>query len=104
MTRSSLPITVRPLPAGFGDVEDHAIGILELALEIAVPLLAEIEEEFAAIGLDAPLRFGKIVHLETEMVGADMGAWVLQIRSLATGGAGKIEQGEIDHAVAHVDR
>jgi hypothetical protein len=32
-----------------GDVEDHAIGIFELALEIAVRLLAEIEKEFAAV-------------------------------------------------------
>ena len=45
-----------------GDVEDHAVGIFELAFEIAVPFLAEIEEEFAAVGFDAPLRFSKVVE------------------------------------------
>src|SRR5690242_18846700 len=87
-----------------GDIEDHAVRILKLALEIAVPLLAEIEEEFAAVGLDALLRFGEIVHLEAEMVGADMGARIFKIGSLAAGAAGKVEQSQIDHAVAHVDR
>ena len=39
-----------------------------------------------------------------EVVGADMGARVLKIGGLAAGGAGKIEQSKIDHAIAHIDR
>src|SRR5581483_6364783 len=100
----SLPITVGALPAVLGNIEDHAVGIFELALEIAVALLAEIEEEFAAIGFDALLRLGKIVHLKAEMVGADMRTRIFQIGSLAAGGAGEIEQCEIDDAIAHIDR
>ena len=61
-----LPITVGTLPAVPGNVEDHAIGILELALEIAVTFVAEIEEEFAAVRLDALLRLDKIVNLEAK--------------------------------------
>jgi NitT/TauT family transport system substrate-binding protein len=87
-----------------GNIEDHAIGIFELALEIAVPLLAEIQEEFAAVGLDAPLRFGEIVDLKAKMVGADIAAWVFQVGGLAAGRTGEIEQGEINHAIAHVNR
>jgi len=87
-----------------GDIEDHAVGIFELAFEIAVPFLAEIEEEFAAVGFDAPLRFSKVVDLKAEMVGPDMGARVFKIGGLAASGAGKIQQCEIDHAVAHIDR
>ena len=56
-----------------------------------MPLLAEIEEEFAAIGLNAPLRFGEIVDLKTEMVGADIAGWVFQIGGFAAGGTGEIE-------------
>src|SRR5690348_16526172 len=100
----SLPIAVRALPAVFGNIEDHSVGIFELALEIAVALLAKIEEELAAVGFDALLRFGKILDLKAEMVGADMRAGVFQIGSLAAGSAGEIEQREIDDAVAHIDR
>ena len=102
--RASLPIAVGTFPAAPGNIEDHAVGIFELALEIAVPLLAEIEEEFPAIGFDAPLRLGEIVDLKAKMVGADIAGWVFQIGGLAACRTGEIEQGEIDHAVAHVNR
>src|SRR5690242_6380331 len=69
----SLPIPVRALPAVLGDIENHTVRVLELAFEIAVALLAEIEEELAAIGFDAFLRFGEIVDLKAEMVRADVG-------------------------------
>src|SRR5262249_20963104 len=95
MTNTSLPVPVRALPAILGDIEDHAIGILELALKIAVALLAKIEKELAAMGLDAFLRFSEILDLKSEMVRADMGARVFQIGRLAAGSAGEIEQSEI---------
>src|SRR6516162_6042618 len=63
---ASLRIPVGALPTVLGDIEDHAIGILELALKIAVPLLAKVEEEFAAVGLDTLLRFNEIVDLKAE--------------------------------------
>jgi len=66
--------------------------------------LAEIEEELAAIGLDPLLRFGEIIDLKAEMMGADMGARIFQIRGFGARGAGEIEQSEIDDAVAHIDR
>src|SRR5260370_14680525 len=88
--RASL-VTVGALPAALGNIEDHAIGIFELALEIAVPLLAEIEEEFAAIGFDAPLRFGEIVDLKAKMVRSDIAAWIFQVGGLAAARAGEIE-------------
>ena len=100
----SLPIPVRPLPTVLGNVEDHTVGIFELAFEIAVALLAEIEEEFTAIGLDALLGFGKILDLKAEMVSADMRARIFQIGGLAARGAGKVEQRQIDDAVAHINR
>src|SRR5690349_4603351 len=104
MTAGSLPIPVRALPAVLGNIENHAIRILELAFEIAVALLAEIKEELAAIGFDAFLRFGEIVDLKAEMVRADVGIRVFEVGSLAAGGAGEIEQSEIDDAVAHINR
>jgi hypothetical protein len=58
-------------PAVLGNVEHDPIGVLELALEVAVPLVAEVEEELAAGRLDAPLRLGEVVDLKAEMVGAD---------------------------------
>src|SRR5499426_4285218 len=67
-------------------------------------LVAEVEEELAAIGLDALLRFGEIVDLEAEMMRADEGRALLEIGRLAARLPLKIEQREIDHAIAHVDR
>src|SRR5262249_18831952 len=90
-------------PAVLGNVEDHAIGILELALEIAVPLLTKVEEEFAAIGFDPPLRFGEILDLKAEMVRADIAARVFQIGCLATGALNEIKERQIDDPVAHIN-
>ena len=65
-------------------------------------LVAEIEEELAAGGLDPFLRLGQVIDLESEMVCADrLGRIALDVVALA---AGKIEQRQIDHAVAQVDR
>src|SRR5262249_45617465 len=75
-----------------------------LALEIAVALVAEVEEKLAAIGLDALLRLGEVVDLEAEMVRADEGRAFLDIGRFAARLPLEIEQREIDHAIAHVDR
>ena len=68
---SLLPVAVRALPAVLGNIEDHAVGVLELALEIAVTFVAEVEEELAAVRLDALLGLDEIVDLEAEMMRAD---------------------------------
>ena len=68
---SLLPVTIRALPAVLGNIEDDAVGVLELALEIAVTFVAEIEEEFAAVRLDALLGLDEIVDLEAEVMRAD---------------------------------
>ena len=67
-------VAVRSLPAVLGNIEDHAVWILELAFKVAVAFVAEIEEEFAAVGFDAPLGFGKIIDLKPEVVRADKAA------------------------------
>src|SRR5262249_60432088 len=56
------------------------------------------------MGLDALLGLGEVVDLEAEMVRADEGRALLEIGRLAARLPLKIEQREIDHAVAHVDR
>ena len=89
--------------AALRDVEDDAVRILELPLEIAVTLVAKIEEEFAAGSLDALLRLGHVVDLEAEMMGADMALRAFEVGGFAAGGAGEIEQRQIDDAVAHID-
>jgi len=53
------------------DIEHDPVRILELALGVSLPLVAEIEEECSGGCLDASLRFGKIIDLEAKMVGAD---------------------------------
>src|SRR5258708_552628 len=59
-------------PALLGNIEDHAVGVLVLDLEVRFFLrFAEGEEEFPAGGLDALLRRLDVVDLEAEMVGAD---------------------------------
>src|SRR4029077_3902230 len=83
------------------DVEDHPVGVLELPLEIALPLIAQIEEECAAGLLDAPSRLVEIVDLKAEVMRADEARGVLEIAAL---GALEIEKGEVDHAVGHIDR
>src|SRR6202035_707910 len=100
---SRLAVAVGALPAVLGNVEDDAVGVLELALEIAVTFVTQIEEEFAAGGLDALLGLGQIVDLEAEMVGADEAARIFQVRGLAAGAGREIKQREIDDAVAHID-
>src|ERR1041385_4748126 len=61
-----------PLPALLRDVEDDAVGVLELALEVLLlGVVAEVEEELAAERFDSLLRLGEVVHLEAEVVGAD---------------------------------
>jgi hypothetical protein len=61
-------IAVGPLPAVLGNIENDAVGIFELPFKIAMTFVAEIEEEFPAMGLDALLGFGQIVDLEAEMM------------------------------------
>src|SRR5580692_10896615 len=104
MTGSLLPVTIGTLPAVLGNIEDDAIGILELAFEIAVTLVAEIEEELAAGRLDFLLGLDQIVNLEAEMVRADKSFGVFQVRRRGAGAGREIEQGEVDCAVAHIDR
>ena len=67
-------------------------------------LVAEIEEKLAAMRLDALLCFGEVVDLEAEMMRANEARALLDVRGLAAGRAGEIEQREVDHAVGHVDR
>src|SRR5262249_17466766 len=77
--KRNLSVVLRADPALLRDVEDDAIGILKFALEILFcGILAEIEKEGAAIGLDALLGFLQIVNLKPEMVSADEGACVIQ--------------------------
>src|SRR5262245_65178236 len=87
-------------PAGIIDVEDDAVGILELALEALVPFLAEIEEELAPGRLDGGLLLLQVVDLETEMMDADEALRVLQA---GTDLALVLQQRQIDLAVVHVD-
>jgi len=69
-----------------------------------VALIAQVKEELAPIGLDALLGLGEILDLEAEMMGAHEGRTLLDVGCLAAGSAGEIEQREIDHPIAHVDR
>src|SRR5581483_1727627 len=90
-----------PLPALLRDVEDDAVGILELALEVLLlGVVAEVEEELAAERLDPFLRFRQVVDLEAEVVRADVALGVVEARAAL---AEVVQQGEIDHAVAEVD-
>src|SRR5712691_11776152 len=98
------PRPVGPRPAALRSVEDDPVRVLELALEISLPLVAEVEEELAAGALDALLRLGEVVDLEAEMVGADEPARIGEVGRLAAGTGGEIEQGEVDHAVGEIDR
>src|ERR1700730_6673053 len=104
MTGLFFPVTIGALPAVLGNIEDDAVGVLELALEIAVTLVAEVEEEFAAGRLDFLLRLDEIVDLEAEMVRAEKALGIFQIRGRGAGAGREIEQGEVDRAVAHIDR
>ena len=89
---SLLPVTIRALPAVLGNIEDDAVGVLELALEIAVTFVAEIEEEFAAVRLDALLGLDEIVDLEAEVMRADETFRIFQVRGRGAGAGREIEQ------------
>src|SRR5262249_9373896 len=87
-------------PAGIVDIEDDAVGVLELPLETLLPFIAEIEEELAARRLDRGLLGLEIIGLEAEMMYAHEGARILEARpDLAL----VLQQRQIDLAVAHVD-
>src|SRR5262245_49471233 len=66
-----LIVAVGSLPAVLGNIENDAVGIFELAFEIAVTFVAKIEEELSTMRLDAFLRLGQIFDLEAEMMGAN---------------------------------
>jgi DNA replication protein DnaC len=53
------------------DIEDDAVRVLELALEIVVVWIAEIEEEFAAGRFDLFLLRVHVLALKAEMMDAD---------------------------------
>src|SRR5689334_6468354 len=90
-----------PLPALLRDVEDDAVGVLELALEVLLlGVVAEVEEELAAERLDLLLRLGEIIDLEAEMVCADVALRIVQARAAL---AEVVQESEVDHAVAQVD-
>src|SRR6267378_2059899 len=91
-----------PDPALLGDVEDDAVGVLVLDLEVRVFLvLAEREEELAAGRLDALLRRLEVIDLEAEVVRADEIGGVLEARARL---ALVLEEREVDDAVAEIDR
>src|SRR5580700_9531951 len=100
---SLLPVTIGALPAVLGNIENDAVGVLKLALEIAMTFVAEIEEEFAAGGFDFLLGFDEVVDLEAEMVSADETLGIFQVRGRRAGAGREVEQGEVDRAVAHID-
>src|SRR3954465_5297353 len=90
-----------PDPAFLREIDDAAVGILVLHLEVRIFLaLAEREEELAAGGLDAFLRLLEIVHLEAEMVRAHEARRVLEPGAAL---ALVLEQRQVDHAVAEID-
>src|SRR2546421_11681402 len=92
---------IRALPALLGDVEDDAVGILELALEaFLLGVVAEVEEELAAQRLDPLLRLGEVVDLKAEVVRPDVVLRVVEARAAL---AEVVEQREVDYAVAEVD-
>src|SRR6185312_6717033 len=92
--------SLRSLPAFLRDVEDDAVGILELALEVLfLSVIAEVEEELAAARLDLLLRLGQVVDLEAEVVRADVAFRIVEARTAL---AEVVEKGEVDHAVAEV--
>src|ERR1700757_3843435 len=96
------PLLRRPGPALLGDVEEDAVGVLVLPLEVGVLLrLAEREEELAAGRLDALFRRLEIVHLEAEVMRANEAGGVLQARPRL---ALVREEREVDDAVAEIDR
>src|SRR5262245_29134103 len=70
-------------PALLRNIEDDAVRVLELAFEVfLLGVLAEVEEELAAGRLNPPLRLLQVVHLETEMMGANERAGIVEPRAL----------------------
>src|SRR5260221_10549763 len=73
------PALLSSEPALLGDIEDHAVGVLVLDLEVRFFLRAsEREEELAAGSLDLLLRRLEIVDLEAEVMRADEVGGVLE--------------------------
>jgi len=93
-------LALRQRPAFPVDVEDDAVRVPELALEIVVVRIAEIEEELSARGLDLLLLLLDVVALEAEMMDADELARLLQP---GAGLALVLQQRQVDLAVAHID-
>src|SRR5262249_44718040 len=92
----------RAEPSFAGNIEDDAVGVLELALKVFLfGVVTEIEEEAAAGLLDLLLHGGEVVDLEAEMMRADE---VLRIAQAGAAFAEVIEQRKIDHAVGQIDR
>src|SRR5688572_18993131 len=90
------------LPALLRDVEDDAVGVLEFSLEILLlDVVAEVEEERAAQGLDLLLRLLEIFDLKAEVVRADE---VLGVRKPRAAAARVVEQRQVDDAVGEIDR
>ena len=75
-----------------GNIEDDAVWIFELTLEIAMTFVTKVEEEFATIFFDASLGFGEIVHLDAEMVRPDESDRIFEVRGFAAGAGRKIQQ------------
>src|SRR2546429_10021955 len=73
-----LELARRHRPALPVDIEDDAVRVLELALEVVVVRVAEVEEELAAGRFDLLLLRLEIVALEAEVVDADELGRVLQ--------------------------
>jgi hypothetical protein len=69
-------------PAFFRHIEDDAVRVLELSLEVLLLLVgAKIKEKISSCGFDAALRFGNVVDLKTEMMGADEAFGVIEARA-----------------------
>ena len=64
-------------------------------------IVSEIKEERAAGAFDAFLGFGDVIDLEAEMVRSDKALGVVEAGSAL---AEIVQQRQIDHAVAEVDR
>jgi hypothetical protein len=75
---------LRADPPLLGNIENDAVRILELPLEVLLfGIVAEIEKELSAGRLDPFLRLLQIVNLEAEVMGADESARVLEPRPLS---------------------
>src|SRR5262245_16476565 len=90
----------RPTLAGY--IDDDAVRILELALEVLLlGIVPEIHEERAACRLHLLLSFGDIIDDEAEVVGADKILHVGPPRALV---AAEVQEREVHHTVGQIDR